>query len=131
MADEMNSQVKRKWHQRLVITLWVLIVPPTAWAAHFLFSYLWAAISCAKTGSFASVPWLYVAGTGLALVVIALSGWLGWKQSRTPGDPPPHEESTEIDRLRFLATATLLLAALSFVGVVFTALPVVFLRQCT
>lgn len=131
MADEMNSQVKRKWHQRLVITLWVLIVPPTAWAVHFLFSYLWAAISCAKTGSFASVPWLYVAGTVLALVVIALSGWLGWKQSRTPGDPPPHEESTEIDRLRFLATATLLLAALSFVGVVFTALPVVFLRQCT
>lgn len=131
MAGEMNSEVKRKWHQRLVITLWVLIVPPTAWAVHFLFSYLWAAISCAKTGSFASVPWLYVAGTGLALVVIALSGWLGWKQSRTPGDPPPHEESTEIDRLRFLATATLLLAALSFVGVAFTALPVVFLRQCT
>lgn len=122
---------RRKWRERLHITLWVLIVPPTAWAAHFLFSYLWAAISCAKTGRFATMPWLFIGGTVLALAVILLSGWMAWHQSRTPGDPPPHQESTEIDRLRFLATATLLLAGLSAVGVIFTALPVVFLRQCT
>lgn len=120
-----------KWHHRLKITLWVLIVPPTAWAAHFLFSYLWAAISCAKTGSLVRIPWLYIGGTVAALIVIALAGWIAWRQSRTPGDPPPHEQATRIDRLRFLATATLLLAGLSAVSVVFTALPVVFLRQCS
>jgi hypothetical protein len=48
-----------------------------------------------------------------------------------PGQSTPHEDGTDIDRLRFLAKSTLLLAGLSFVGVLFTALPVIFLRDCT
>lgn len=118
------------WAQRLRVTLWTLIVPPTAWAAHFLFSYLWAAINCAKVGRFATFPTLFVAGTVAALLVILASGWIAWQQSRLPGGDAPHEDSTDIDRLRFLAKSTLLLAALSFVAVIFTALPVVFLGDC-
>lgn len=118
------------WASRLRVTLWTLIVPPTTWAAHFLFSYLWAAISCAKVGSFATFPTLFVAGTVVALAVIIGSGWIAWVQARMPGEEPPHEDSTDIDRLRFLAKSTLLLAVLSFVGVAFTALPVVFLGDC-
>lgn len=125
MSDE-----KRKWHERLQVTLWTLIVPPTVWAGHFLFSYLWAAVSCAKAGFFAEFPTLFVAGTVLALVAIALSGWIAHRQAGTPGDEPPHEQGTDIDRLRFLAKSTLLLAGLSFVGVLFTALPVVFIGDC-
>lgn len=121
---------RRKWHERLKVTLWTLIVPPTIWAGHFLLSYLWAAISCAKAGRFATFPTMFVAGTILALVLIALSGWIAWLQGRMPGGSVPHEDSTEIDRLRFLAKSTLLLAGLSFVGVIFTTLPVVFLRDC-
>ncbi|MGO4167286.1 hypothetical protein EDF58_103393 [Novosphingobium sp. PhB57] len=121
---------RRKWHERLQVTLWTLIVPPTVWAAHFLFSYLWAAISCAKQGDFARFPTLFVAGTVLALAAIALSGWIAHRQVRMPGSPPPHQDGTDIDRLRFLAKATLLLAGLSFVGVLFTALPVVFIGDC-
>jgi len=119
-----------KWHERLRVTLWTLIVPPTVWAAHFLFSYLWAAISCAKAGRFATFPWLFVIGTVLALAAIALSGWIAWHQERMAQTPPPHEKGTDIDRLRFLAKSTLLLAGLSFVAVLFTALPVVFLADC-
>ncbi|KHK91109.1 membrane protein [Novosphingobium malaysiense] len=130
MSDPERSEQHRKWHQQLRITLWTLIIPPTAWAAHFLFSYLWAAISCAKTGRFATFPVLFVGGTVMALLVILFSGWLAWHKERTPGDPPPHEDSTEVDRLRFLGKATLLLAGLSFVGVVFTALPVIFIGDC-
>ncbi|HTG37542.1 hypothetical protein [Sphingomonas sp.] len=118
------------WATRLRVTLWTLIVPPTSWAAHFLFSYLWAAVSCAKVGAFATVPWLFVAGTVVALAVILTSGWIAWTQSNMPGDEPPHEDSTDIDRLRFLAKSTLLLAGLSFIGVIFTALPVVFIGDC-
>jgi hypothetical protein len=121
---------RRKWHEGLRVTLWTLIVPPAVWAGHFLLSYLWAAISCAKAGRFATFPTLFVIGTALALTLIALSGWVAWVKVRMPGDPPPHEESNEVDRLRFLAKSTLLLAGLSFVGVLFTALPVVFLRDC-
>jgi len=126
----MNNE-PRKWHERLRVTLWTLIIPPSLWAGHFLFSYLWAAISCAKVGDFATFPTLFVAGTLLALILIALSGWIAWRQTRIAGDPPPHADSTEVDRLRFLAKSTLLLAGLSFVAVAFTALPVIFLRTCT
>jgi len=125
MSDE-----KRKWHERLQVTLWTLIVPPTVWSVHFLFAYLWAAVSCAKTGFFAEFPTLFTAGTVLALAAIALSGWIAHRQTRLRGDPPPHEQGTDIDRLRFLAKSTLLLAGLSFVGVLFTALPVVFIGDC-
>jgi hypothetical protein len=121
----------KELHERLKVTLWTLIVPPTAWAGHFLFSYLWAAISCAKVGEFATFPTLFVIGTVLALIVIALSGYIARRQARTPGDPPPHQQSTRIDRIRFVAKSTMLLAGLSFVGVIYTALPVLFLRECT
>ncbi|WP_203234450.1 hypothetical protein [Sphingomonas solaris] len=120
-------------HQRiraLHVTLWTLIVPPATWASHFLFSYLWAAVHCAKTGHFADEPAVFWTGTGLAAIVIVASGWIALVQARKPGDHPPHNEGTEIDRLRFLAYATLLLAGLSVVGVAFTALPVLFIDNC-
>lgn len=118
-------------HERLTVTLWTLVASPAVWAAHFLFSYLWAAISCAKVGEFATFPTLFAIGTLFALMMIGVVGWIGWKHEQIPGGPPPHQDSTDIDRIRFLAKSTMMLSALSFVGVVFTALPVVFLRQCT
>ena len=72
----------------------------------------------------------FLIGTVLALAAIALSGWIAWQQGRVADTPPPHEKGTDVDRLRFLAKSTLLLAGLSFVAVLFTALPVVFLRDC-
>ncbi|MBW6527640.1 hypothetical protein KZ813_12380 [Sphingomonas sp. RHCKR7] len=114
----------------LRVTLWTLIVPPTVWAMHFLFCYLWVAVSCAKLGAFPRFPIAFVAGTLAALAIILASGWIAWVQSRTPGDDPPHDEGTDIDRLRFLATATLLLAGLSFVAVLFTAAPALLLTDC-
>ncbi len=115
------------------LTLWTLIVPPGVWAAHFLFCYLWAATSCAKTRAltpFSQLPNAAMIATILALVLIAIAGVIAWRKERTPGDPPPHEQGTEIDRLRFLAKATLLLSGLSFVAVIFTALPLLFLHDC-
>jgi uncharacterized iron-regulated membrane protein len=124
------TRQRGKWHERLKVTLWTLIVPPAVWAAHFLTTYLWAAISCAKRGRFAQFPVLFAVATVLALAVIALSGWIAWRQARTTGGPPPHDQGTEPDRLRFLAKSTLLLAGLSFVAVLFTALPVLFIGDC-
>jgi len=114
----------------LKVTLWTLIVPPTVWAGHFLFSYLWAAIHCAKLGGFPRFPAMYAIGTAVALLLIAGAGIVAHVQSRVPGDHPPHEQGTDTDRVRFLAFSTVLLAALSFVGVVFTAAPVLFLTDC-
>lgn len=114
----------------LRITLWTLIVPPGVWAVHFLFCYLWVAVSCAKLKEFPRFPVAFVIGTVVALAIIVGSGVIAWVQSRTPGDDPPHEQGTEIDRLRFVATATLMLAGLSFVAVLFTAAPALMLTDC-
>lgn len=114
----------------LKVTLWTLIVPPSVWAVHFLFCYLWVAIACAKTGTFARFPAAFVIGTIAALAIIAGSGAIAWVQSRTPGDDPPHEQGTDVDRLRFLAYSTMLLAGLSFVAVIFTAAPALMLTDC-
>ncbi|NYD91804.1 hypothetical protein [Sphingomonas melonis] len=123
----------RRWlhrARRLSVTLWTLIVPPTTWAVHFLFSYLWAAVSCAKLGVWARFPTAFAIGTLVALLVIVAAGVIAWQQARTPGAPAPHDDGTDIDRLRFLAYSTLLLCALSFVAVVFTAMPVIVLSDC-
>ena len=125
--------MKRGLHDmvaRLRVTLWSLIVPPTTWAVHFLFSYLWAAIHCAKVGGFPRLPILDGIGTIVALAIILAAGVVAHLQSRVPGDPAPHEEGTDTDRIRFLAFSTVLLSALSFVGVIFTAAPVLFLTDC-
>ena len=118
----------RRWlrrARRLNVTLWTLIVPPTTWAVHFLFSYLWAAVSCARLGVWARFPTAFAIGTLVALLVIVAAGVIAWQQARTPGAPAPHDDGTDIDRLRFLAYATMLLAGLSFVAVLFTAAPVI------
>ena len=78
------SEEPRKWHERLKVTLWTLIVPPSVWAGHFLFSYLWASISCAKVGKFATFPTLFVIGTVAALMLISLSGWIAGRAGASP-----------------------------------------------
>jgi len=119
--------------QRMRSTLWALILPPAIWAAHFAFCYVLAAIYCAKAGSLAPLgtvrPSIALA-TAAALGVVAAAGYAAWAKSRIAGDPPPHDESTDEDRVRFLAISTLLLAALSFVAIVFTALPALVIEDC-
>ena len=125
--------VLRAHAQRMRSSLWALVAPPTVWALHFLFSYLYAAIHCAKAGPFESIRDVRVAigvATAVALLVVVACGYVAWVQSRVEGDPPPHQQSTDEDRLRFLAVATLLLAGLSFVAIVFTALPAFMFGDC-
>ena len=119
--------------QSLPSTLWKLIVPPLAWAAHFLFCYVYAAVRCAKAAHLApldDVRFAIAIATVAALGVVLVSGFVAFAQSRIPGDPPPHQESTEEDRYRFLAFSKLLLAALSFVAIVFTAIPAFVFGDC-
>lgn len=133
MSEETPGRLHHGLRARILelrVTLWTLIVPPTVWAVHFLFCYLWVAISCAKMGGFPRFPTAFVAGTAAAIAVILASGAIAWVQARRPGDPPPHDQSTDTDRTRFLAVATLLLAALSAVGVAFTAAPALMLTDC-
>lgn len=127
----------RKLHKlakRLKSSLWMLVVPPTIWALHFLFSYVYAAVHCAKNGSaevIVDIRTGIAVATVVALLLVAASGYIAWAQSRIHGDLPPYQDSTDEDRLRFLAVSTLLLAGLSFVAILFTALPALIFGDCT
>ncbi|MCF6102926.1 hypothetical protein [Mesorhizobium muleiense] len=115
-------------------TLWTLFTAPVVWAAHFLVCYIGAAIYCAKPElvglSFSAVRAGIAAATVIALSLIALSAWLAWRQWGLGTDDPPHDDPTRRDRTLFQGFATLLLSGLSFIAVIFTAMPALFLTEC-
>jgi len=117
-----------------VETLWTLFTAPAVWAFHFLFCYLSAAIFCAKPGlfgmQFGSLRIAIAFATMAALAAIALSAGLAWRQWGFGAKNPPHDDPTRQDRLLFQGFATLLLSGLSFVAVLLTALPAIFITEC-
>ena len=119
---------------REVESLWTLFTAPTVWAVHFLFCYVGAAIFCAKPGflglDFETLRMAIGAATAGALGLIVLAAALAWRQWGFGTCDPPHDDSSRRDRLLFQGYATLLLSGLSFVAVIFTAMPVLFIREC-
>jgi hypothetical protein len=119
--------------QQRASNLWALIAPPTIWALHFLFCYVYAAIRCAKDGALQPLDDVRVVvaiATLVALVPVLMSGYVAWAQARLEGGTPPHDESTRDDRHRFLGAAKLLLAGLSLVAIVYTAIPAFMFPDC-
>lgn len=114
--------------------LWLLIVAPTIWAVHFMLSYITAAVWCEKfappDGSLQPVRWAVMGYTVVALAGIACNGWSGFRRHRLGNEPLPHDLDTPGDRHRFLGFATVLLAGLSAVAVLFAAVAVLFFHDC-
>ena len=114
-------------------SLWLLTAGPAIWAGHFLLCYLTAAIWCAKVGGIdgplGTIRAAVAFYTVLALVGIAIAGFLGYRQLRF-GAARTHEADTAADRHRFIGVATLLLAGLSAVATLYVALPAVFIESC-
>ena len=65
-----------------------------------------------------------------ALGGIVLSAYLAWRQWGFGSGDPPHDEPTRRDRVLFQGFATLLHSGLSFVAVLFVAVPLVFIEAC-
>jgi hypothetical protein len=117
-------------------TLWALTVAPTIWAVHFLLCYGTASVWCARAGeASASIGGIRTAigvYTVVALAGIAVSGAGGYRRHghghglETTG----HDFDSPEGRHRFLGFATLLLAGLSAVATIFTAMPAVFIATC-
>ncbi|WP_027136191.1 hypothetical protein [Geminicoccus roseus] len=119
------------WREKA--NLWTLITPPTVWALHFLFCYVVAAIACAKFGRAADldgtrivIAVATVAAAGL-IVVAAVTARHHWSIG---SELPPYDEPTSQDRERFLGVSTFLVSCLSFVGVIFVAMPALFISDC-
>jgi hypothetical protein len=115
-------------------SLWLLTVSPAIWAAHFLASYIGAAVWCGLAGSRAAglggLRTVVLATAVLALGGIAITGWTGWRKHRHNGYEPPHDEDTPEDRHRFLGLATVLLSALSAIATVYVAAATLLIEDC-
>ncbi|KQT85474.1 hypothetical protein [Aurantimonas sp. Leaf443] len=114
--------------------LWTLIVSPSVWAIHFLLSYVVAAYRCAPNvavfESIAGARVMIAVITAVALAVIALVFLRSYREWRAEGGKPPHDEDSPADRERFLEFSTILLSGLSFISVVFVALPALLITDC-
>lgn len=116
------------------MSLWLLGLSPLVWAMHFLFSYVLAAIWCAKvverTGELGSVRTMIFAATAVSLLIVGFEIFIGWKKNRRGQQSPPHDESTPGDRERFLGLARFLISCLSFIAIAYTAYVAWFFRSC-
>jgi hypothetical protein len=115
-------------------SLLFLTASPVIWAAHFMLSYLTAAIWCAKVagpgGSLGVVRVAIAIYTVLALSGIGYIGWQAFRRHSYGTATLPHDDDSPEDRHRFLGFAALLLSALSAVAVIYAALAAVFIGSC-
>jgi hypothetical protein len=116
-------------------TIWTLFTAPVIWAVHFLVCYVGAAVYCALAERLPFGFEVVRVGVGVATLValsaIAFAAVLAYRQwGFGPEDPPPHDEPTEEDRLLFQGFSTLLLCGLSFVAVIYQALPALLIMDC-
>ena len=112
-------------------TLWLLAVSPSIWAAHFLLSYVTAAVWIEKVGG-RDAPLTPVRIAIALYTLIALAGigwtlWLGYKRQAYGNQPRPNDDDTAGDRHRFLGFSTLLLSALSAVATLYSAMVAIFI----
>lgn len=115
-------------------SLWLLTIAPTIWAAHLLLSYITAAVWCAKFAApgamLGGVRTAVAAYSGVALVGIAVVAWEGYRRHRHGTEATTHDLDSADDRHRFVGFATLLLAGLSAVGVLYAALAAAYFETC-
>lgn len=135
MARHQQEQTELKVFSEEQSSLWLIALGPAIWALHFIVSYSATAVVCAKLPNLAEQGWLLQTVIGgatcVALAGIAWIGWRSWRQwdYLDDRDYVHHQPVTE-HRHEFLGHASFLLACLSFVGVLYVALPVLFIPGC-
>ena len=115
-------------------SLWLLVLSPCIWAAHFVASYVGAAVWCGMMDDRAkSVDamrlWIIFFGF-VALLLIGIIGRIGWRKYQLSGGEPPFDKDTAEDRHRFLGVATVLLSGLSGIATIYVCLSQLFIRNC-
>jgi hypothetical protein len=115
-------------------SLWLLIVSPMIWAAHFMLCYITAAVWCAKVvsrdSSLGPVRWAIAGYTLGALVGIGWNGLSGLRRHRSGSESPQHDFDTPGERHGFLGFATVLLSALSAVATLFAGIVAIYFEDC-
>ena len=114
-----------------------ITLAPVIWAFHFTISYGGAAVWCAKYLEGGDIMHLQI-GLGVltlvSLIGIALCGFVGWRSWTEGGYGEGGAQAGLADdesRNRFLGHIAVLLAVVSFIGVIFDVLPVMLIGSCT
>lgn len=119
---------------RQIETLWTLFTSPVVWAIHFLACYIGAAVFCEKpllfANDFNNLRIGIAVATIISLCMIVFAALLAWRQWGFGSGAPPHDNPTRRERMLFQGYATLLLSGLSFIAVIFTAMPALFITEC-
>lgn len=112
--------------------LWWITLAPTTWAVHFFLAYAGTAIWCAKFGESQGVTVARLSIAVLTVLALAIIGWLGWRAARRwrPRDTQDQDLSHPESRHRFLGHAAFLLCVISAIGVVYVAMPALFMGTC-
>lgn len=133
MTEELRDDEETKEFREESESLWRIALGPLIWAAHFVVSYTATAVVCAKLGGAEAAALRTAIGL---LTVLALAGivWVGWRAWRSwdylDDYDHIHDQAVQEHRHEFLGHACFLLAVLAFIGVIYTALPAVFVAGC-
>ena len=115
-------------------SLWPLVAGPAIWAVRFVVVYAFSAVWCARfatdEGSFAVARAVHLVTAAIALAALAVLGWRGHRRHRRDVGAGPHARDDDAARHRFLGYATLLLALLSGLAVVYEVLVVAYVGSC-
>lgn len=113
-------------HVRPFSDLLRIFAGPGIWFAHFVMLYGAEALICTPPiASSRAIVWAGLAATAVALTALGAFALMLWRE-RVP-DEAPHEHTGAA----FLRGAPLLLAVLSILAVIWTALPIGALAACT
>lgn len=125
----MNEQVREE-HE----SLWWLAAAPLIWAAHLLASYCTAAVYCQKLSSrgapLGSARIAIALYSLLALGALIALGVRSYRRQRFDDTLGTQHRDTPEDRHRFLGFATLLLASIAGLAVLYQSLPALFIGSC-
>lgn len=111
--------------------LWIPVIAPVVWALHFQVCYALAALSCGRfteIGRGAHVEIAIV--TTAAAVLIALCFLRGWRRHGYELAMGANDDDSAVDRQRFVAVTTMLLAGLSLLGTLFVGIAALAVEPC-
>lgn len=133
--SETREKAERDSLSEETSSLWLITFAASIWAVHFVLAYAAAAVVCAKSGGDPEAVLMLRLGIGvltvLALAGIGFVGWRSWLQWDFLDDyRHVHDLAEEEDRHEFLGHASFLLSIISFIGVIYVTLPVVFIGTC-
>ena len=135
MAESPERDELESWAEERD-NLWSIALGPLIWVAHFVLTYAGASVLCAKLAFEQdwAMPFLRISIAVITLLALAGIGWVAlrsWRRWNYLHDYDyVHDEAFEEDRHEFLGHAAFLLAGVSFIGVIYVALPAIYVAEC-